>query len=240
MTSAAELLAQRRGQALLRSAVDLSDRITSEIIQQGPRPTCLACALSSAHESERTSSGFEPAIEPVWWHLHSRGLAGPNGALLTDALASLTLVGQCPAAHWPYDSTLGFGTEEPPDAAGSPPWTRAGARIFSPAHDGVEEEAEDVLAAGHPIVAIIEVTDEFWKPQDDGFVPVPPIRATSGGYHAVLLVGVWTDPLHGRVFLVRNSWGETWGAGGYCLLDVGYLIANCVQLTEVEVDRWPS
>ncbi len=240
MTNAAQRLAQRRIDALQRPAVDLSDRITTPVIQQGPRPTCVACALSSAHESERSPHDFQPAVEPVWWHLHAEGKAGPHGALLTDAVDSLAQVGQCSSAHWPYDSSLGFGTQDPPAAAGTPPWAQAAARIFSPAHDGVEDEVEDRLAAGHPVIAIIEVTDELRYPHSDGFVPVPPIRATSGGYHAVLLVGAWTDPDRGRVLLVRNSWGELWGSGGYCLLDVGYLIAYCVLLAEVEIDRWPS
>jgi Papain family cysteine protease len=240
MSSAAEILAKRRAAALLRPAVDLSDNITTPVIQQGPRPTCVPCALAGAHESERSAHAFQPAVEPIWWDLHSRGIAGPQGALLTDAVVSLTQVGQCSSAHWPYDSTLGFGTQDPPTAAGTPPWTQANARIFKPAHDGVEDEVEDRLAAGHPVIAIVEVTDEFRYPETDGFVSVPPIRANTGGYHAVLIVGAWTDPDHGRVFLVRNSWGDRWGAGGYCVLDVGYLIAYCVQLAEVEIDQWPS
>lgn len=235
MTTTEGRLAQRRAAALQRPSVDLTDRVASPVISQGPRPTCLPCALAAAHEVEHPTQGFQAAIEPVWWDLHTAGRAGPDGALLVDATDSLARVGQCPAAHWPYNEALGFMTEDPPPAAGGPPWSLAAATLFEPAHDGVEDDVEDILAQGHPLIAIIEVTDSFMYPQQpDGFVPVPPIRTASGGYHAVLVAGAWTDPSHGRIFLVRNSWGEFWGAGGYCLLPVDYFKNYCVQLARLE------
>lgn len=237
MTTAAQRLAQRRAQALLRPPVDISDQISSDILEQGPgRPTCVACALASGHEGERNEPGFEPAVEPVWWHLVNQGKANADGTLLSDGVVSLADVGQCNDADWPYNKNLGPGTEDPPSAAGSPPWTRARGTLFQPAHDGVEEEIEDELADGHPIVAIIEVTDQFRRPQKpDGFVILPTLRAPSGGYHAVLLTGAWTDPVRGRVFLTRNSWGDWWGAGGYCLLPVEYFVAYCGELARLEI-----
>ena len=41
------------------------------------------------------------------------------------------------------------------------------------------------------------------------------------GGHAVAAVG-YEDAA--EVFVVRNSWGEQWGLGGYCLLPYGYLV----------------
>jgi hypothetical protein len=235
VTTTRKRLARRRADALQRPSVDLSDRVSSAVMSQGPRPTCLPCALAAAHEAEHRSGGFQAAVEPVWWDLHSAGRAGPDGALLSDAADSVARVGHCLATLWPYNATLSYLTEDPPAAAGAPPWSLASVTIFEPAHDGVEDDVEDALAAGHPLIAIIEVTSAFMSPQPpDGIVPVPPIRTASGGYHAVLIVGAWTDPVRGRVLLVRNSWGEYWGAGGYCLLPVDYLKNYCVQLARLE------
>jgi C1A family cysteine protease len=33
--------------------------------------------------------------------------------------------------------------------------------------------------------------------------------------HGVLAIGYGTDPDAGEYILVKNSWGATWGAGGY-------------------------
>ncbi|WP_276806283.1 C1 family peptidase [Mycobacterium nebraskense] len=210
--------------------------MSTPVFSQGPRPTCLACAIAAAHEAERVMQVFEAAVEPLWWDLHRHGQAGPDGALLTDAAASLGRVGHCASTHWPYNTSLGYRTEDPPDVAGTPPWRIASAILFAPAHDGIEDAVEEALANGHPVVAVIEVTDAFRHPQQpDGFVPVPPIRAASGGYHAVLVVGAWTDPVYGRVFLIRNSWGDWWGAGGYCLLPVAYFQDFCVELARLEI-----
>lgn len=232
--------ARRRARSLARPAVDLSHLIGSPLIDQGPRPTCVPFALAGTHEAERhaaTTGAFQAAIEPVWWHLHTNSLTSPDGVLLTDATASLATTGQCHRDQWPYDDSLGFGTQPPPHTVGSPPWQRARARLFRLAHDGVEERIEELLADGHPIVLVVEITDSFRMPANDGFVEVPDVRTAPGGYHAVIIVGAWTEPHpdRGRVLLIRNSWGVWWGAGGYCLLPVDYLINFAVQAAYLEV-----
>jgi hypothetical protein len=232
-----QLLA-RRAAALARPPMDLTGQIDSPLIAQGPRPTCVPFALAWTHEAERNfhhPSGFQAAIEPIWWHLHSRYLVSPDGVLLRDAADAIAAVGHCHSSAWPYDDTLGTDTQPPPTAAGIPPWHRARLISLVLAHDGVEDQLEDLLAASHPVVIVLEVTDNFLDPADDGFVAVPDVRAPVGGYHAVTCVGAWTDPIRGRVLLIRNSWGTWWGSDGHCLLPVDYLIDFAVQAAYLEV-----
>lgn len=233
MTTAAERLAKRRESAAARPAVDLTSQIASDVMNQGPRPTCVACAVAAAHEAERY--GFEAAIEPVWWRLREWGLADHDGTTLRSAGQALPHTGHCDAHFWPYNDSLGFDTEPPPAAAGTPPWTRANLSSVVVAHDGVEEAIERELAADHPVVLVVEVSTDFRHPEPDGFIPVPLITAPAEGYHAVVIVGAWTDPTHGRVFLIRNSWSEYWGAGGHGLLPVDYLINFGAQAARVSV-----
>jgi C1A family cysteine protease len=54
-----------------------------------------------------------------------------------------------------------------------------------------------------------------------GNVPMPAPSESAIGGHAVLAVGY--DDKH-RQFLVRNSWGSSWGKKGYCHMPYEYLI----------------
>ncbi|UYN82911.1 MAG: hypothetical protein KIT89_09340 [Microcella sp.] len=94
---------------------------------------------------------------------------------------------------------------------------------FRLARDGVEAELEAVLARGQLALVVIEVTGEFYWPPASGVVAVNSASKPLGR-HAVACVGAATVAGQ-RYFLVQNSWGEGWAAGGYGWLDHDYLSA---------------
>lgn len=205
-------------------------------MSQGPRPLCVPFALSLAHDvlaGSNSSAEAAMAPEAIWWHCTQRGQTFPAGMALGHGREALQVSGQPPLSQWPWNPNLGYGTEEPPTAVGSPPWRKAHAFVFEPAHDGVEDQVEDTLAAGYPVVLVVEVTHELQHPAFDGSIDVPDIRSPHGEYHAVLVVGAATDPVKGRRLLIRNSWSEAWGAGGYGWLPLDYLVANAVHAAAV-------
>lgn len=225
MTTAVERLAVRRLAALKRPPVDLSD-LFEDALDQGARPTCVAVVLADLH-GRSARPQYRAAAETLWWDLDQRGLTSAAGVLVGHAGEALTRTGHCEDAVWPYDPELGHGSQPPPPAAGLPPWDRADLAVIALAHDGVEADLEAALAAGRPTMLVIEVTEEFYDADKaTGLIAAPDIRAPSGGFHAVLAVGAWTEPGVGRVLLLRNSWGPDWGALGYGLLPVEYLIAH--------------
>lgn len=220
--------ARRIAAAGARPAVDLRALIDATIVAQGPRPLCVPFALSLGHEAARVGLGVRTqplAPEAVWRYCTARGQTGPAGMVVDDGGAALSAEGQPFLTAWPYNDTLGVATEEPPGAAGAPPWHLGAIARLHLSHDGVEDGLEDHLAAGVPVVLLVEVTDEFTSPDKDGYVALPTIRAPIADYHAVVCVGAATDSSRGRHLLIRNSWGEFWGAGGYCWLPVAYLVA---------------
>ena len=86
-------------------------------------------------------------------------------------------------------------------------------------------EMRKKLSEGHPIIFGLSLFERFFSPSKGGFIPTPEEgekAAAEHGKHAMLLVG-YND--RKQVFIVRNSWGESWGDKGYCYLNYDY-VAN--------------
>jgi len=231
--------AQRRAASLARPAVDLRHYLTSVVRQQGPRPLCVPFSLAAAHEAVRRSVAIagarELAVEPIWQHCLNAGHAGHNGTTLDAGGEALRDKGQTCETDWPYNSTLGAGTESEPQSATDGEWYSATTIDVPLAHDGVEDLLEDVLEVGCPIVLVVEITSQFELPESGGEIATPPLNAPVGDYHAVLILGTGTNAdSTARRLLARNSWGQGWGAGGYGWLPLDYLIAFAVQAAAID------
>lgn len=195
---------------------------------QGRRPTCLAFALSAAHE-HRTRSKGHLSVEYLYYHAVRRmpGADPAAGTHITAASAALAEDGQPIDRRWPYLD------HQPAPAEWTPP-VKPGRCYRSPSHSGATDIASIIahLDAGHPVVLGLIITTCFLRCGPDGTLPAltpDPER----GRHAVLAVG------HGRAgthLLVRNSWGTRWGAAGHAWLPAAYLnryLRNTRLLTEV-------
>jgi C1A family cysteine protease len=81
------------------------------------------------------------------------------------------------------------------------------------------------LAEGYPFVFGFTVYESFHsaKVTQSGIVPFPSKNEKAYGGHAVLAVG-YDDAK--KSFLVRNSWGPSWGANGYCWMPYSYLTSQ--------------
>lgn len=78
-----------------------------------------------------------------------------------------------------------------------------------------------VLSNGTPIVGGFTVFESFETDAvaNTGIVPMPSMRESVLGGHAVLVVGY--DDTH-NWFIVRNSWGPSWGDNGYFYIPYAY------------------
>lgn len=82
------------------------------------------------------------------------------------------------------------------------------------------EHVKGALARQHPVVFGTSLPNRcFEEAGRTGVMPTPTAaeveEAAQRGGHAMLLVG-YDDGA--RTFIVRNSWGPTWGQGGYCTM----------------------
>jgi hypothetical protein len=73
------------------------------------------------------------------------------------------------------------------------------------------------LASNRPVIISFAVHESFEEPGEGGLLALPADDEPLMGGHAALVVGY-----NARGWLIRNSWGEDWGDGGYAVMPYGY------------------
>lgn len=221
------------GGSYIRSSVDLSPGLVQFGFPQGLRPLCLPFAVSSAHQLTR---GSEEAYSPeaLWRTCFTDGQTVEAGTSLYALAMATRSVGQPALSAWPYNSTLGPGTEAVPDSASVVQWDLSSVSDLD-LDDGLEESIERALNTGRPVVMILQVSDEFSFVIGDAVVAVPESIPEFQGHHAVLIIGIsWRDGV-GSVYRVLNSWGDDWADGGCTWIPVDYIIKYGAQLATLSV-----
>jgi C1A family cysteine protease len=140
-----------------------------------------------------------------------------SGAEIRDGIKTLAKDGCCSESEWDYDITQ-FAVQPPfqcyIDAKQH--------RITNYYGLETQDEILNCLASGYPVVVGISVYESF-ESEDvakTGIVPIPDLNEQLQGGHAVLVVGY---DLQKQIYIVRNSWGDTWGDKGYFYLPFEYL-----------------
>jgi hypothetical protein len=141
-----------------------------------------------------------------------------SGAFIRDGLRVVNKLGAPHESLWPYD--ISRFTSPPPQSAYDD-----GLKHLATAYMSVDNKREyDVKAAiaqGLPVVFGFTVFPWFESPDKDGFCR-PVLGQSILGGHCVVCVGyfrlknVWWA-------IIRNSWGISWGAGGYCFVPLRWI-----------------
>jgi C1A family cysteine protease len=165
---------------------------------------------------------FTPSRLFIYYNERSdEGTIGQDaGGALRDGIQTVATLGAPPESDWPYSDDPTTFTELPPPQA----YTDAQQHLVS-SYDAVSQDLTSlkaVLALGYPIVFGFSVYESFESDAvaASGFAPMPGPNEQFLGGHAVMLVG-YDDSQ--TAFIVRNSWGSSWGQAGYFTLPYEYV-----------------
>lgn len=194
---------------------DVRDAWTG-VRDQGPRPTCLACAASDAH-SQAHGLTHPLSVEYLFYAGLKRAphLNAANGLTFGAADEALRIDGQPNEIEWPYQTKT-------PDPWKPPSLTSLWYGGLDPCA-GDAAGVADVLRAGAPVILGLPMVPGFNRVQESPFI-IDTTGSPVGG-HGVLGVGLGTSLKGGVVdlILIRNSWGFRWGFGGHAWLPLSYL-----------------
>lgn len=196
------------------------------VYDQGQLGSCTANALSAAVEFDlkrQKATDFMPSRLFIYYNerVIEHDTASDNGAQIRDGIKTLAAQGVCPEAEWPYsDANPGPFATKPPVQAYADALNHQVTTYMRVAQTLVA--LKTCLAQGFPIVFGFTVYESFESDAvaKTGIMPMPKSKEKSLGGHAVLCCG-YDDTK--QMFLVRNSWADTWGEKGYFWMPYKYM-----------------
>jgi phospholipase C len=188
---------------------------------QGPEGACSGFSTAACCETQQAAlnkSLLPDYLSPAYVYARTRMQDGTfpqdSGASLADEFSALENFGICPEPFMPYSGNPAEPVLPKCDSAALP------FRVQPILVDRQPKALKSVLAGKKSISIGFMVYESFETPDPKGFVQLPQISSEKFlGGHAVLLCG-YDDT--NSFWIVRNQWGNKWGAGGYCYMPYGY------------------
>ncbi len=185
---------------------------------QGKQGACSAFAVTAMMEYMlRRSKGEAVDLSPAYLYWQTRQLRGQahgdTGATLYDAITAAAEKGVALEALCPYNPRK--VASQPSETADSDAAERKVAKACNV--ERTPDAIKQALASGYPVGVSLKVSKKMGE--DTAYISLPgPNEAT--GYHAMVVVGYSEK---GRFFIVRNSWGTSFGDKGYCYIPYRYM-----------------
>jgi C1A family cysteine protease len=213
--------------AALPASADLRASDTP-ILDQGSMGSCAAHAAVAIFEwlQKNKTAKFFPGSR-MFIYKEARdidGSTGDVGTYLRSVAAVMANEGVPNESLWAYSSSL-LNTE--PTAAVKAEAIKAHADSYwrvdgSSSAATINNIKAAVATSGLPVMFGCTVYDSIFNTGSDGMIPAP--GGSVAGGHAMAILGY--DDAKQR-FLIKNSWGTSWGAKGYGWLGYDYDISDC-------------
>ena len=224
--------------ATLPSSIDLRKGFPAPY-DQGELGSCTANAIAGALEFDQIKQKLKYEFTPsrLFIYYNERVIEGQvdydAGAAIRDGIKSVNAQGACPESDWPYN--ISKFADKPTAVAYKDAKLHKALQYERVSIDPTS--IKTVLATGFPVVFGFTVYQSFMTPTvaNTGVMPVPDLsRESVEGGHAVVMAGYndasWIDSTTKRPmppgWIVRNSWGTSWGCGGYFVMPYMYADPN--------------
>jgi len=198
----------------------------SPIFDQGQLGSCTGNALAGAlqfieKKVEEKDKVSYMTLSRLFIYYSERAIENTinsdSGAAIRDGIKALATLGSCSENCWPYD--ISKFTNQPYHACYV---SAAKHKISSYYRLNTLDDMRHCLSSGYPFVFGFSVYDSFESENvaTTGIVPMPQSDEQLLGGHAVTAIG-YNDT--DKRFIVRNSWGTSWGQNGYFTIPYEYL-----------------
>jgi C1A family cysteine protease len=195
------------------------------VYDQGQLGSCTANAIGAALEFDQIRQKQRRPFTPsrLFIYFNERKMEGTiesdSGAQIRDGVKSVAQEGACKEKTWPYEIDK---FREPPPKKGYDEAEKHQAIRYLRLTQTLNQ-LKGCLADGYPFVFGFVVYESFESQEvaKSGHAQLPRAREKQMGGHAVLAVGY--DEAN-QWFIVRNSWGTSWGMRGYFTLPYPYLL----------------
>jgi C1A family cysteine protease len=234
--------------AALPTSVDLR-AWCSPIENQGSIGSCTAHAGVGIFEYfERRAFGKHIDASRLFLYKTTRNMlhwTGDTGAFLRTTMGAMVLFGVPPEEYWPYVTT--DYEKEPPAFCYAFAQSYQAVSYYRLDPPGTTKSAllnsiKTNLAGGLPSMFGFTVYASYTQANSTGKIPYPTTGEKIVGGHAVVAIGYDDNmkiknsnpgaPEYKGAILIRNSWGTSWGSGGYGWLPYEYVLKG------LAVDWW--
>lgn len=207
---------------MIIATTDLSHAF-GPIRDQGQRPTCLAFAGSDLHAHAHRAGHL--SVDYLGYHtaLAMAGIWQPGMGFSVDhLLLAVKAPGQPDELAYPYDPL----DHKRPLVA---PPSVSGLHKMVVRHPVLNlADIAPTLQNGNPVGVVIAVTKSLHYPLQ-GVVQYE-TAVFPDQFHAMGIVGVGESDQDGsRHYLARNSWGASWGQGGYAWIPERHLFRHTIR-----------
>lgn len=202
-----------------------------EVRDQGSFGSCVGFASAGVKDNQESREyGGNVVTSPLFIYRKCKemdDIPTVEGTYPRVAMKVLANLGVCLEKQFPYSLMSWPRMPVVPDIAMD---SAINYKIGAYVSIGTVEEVKQSIVNDGPVLGALLVCDNFINAGSNGIIDLP--EGTLQGGHAICVVGYDNSMVangHTGFFEVRNSWGSSWGEGGYCYIPYDFFNGRMID-----------